>query len=384
MHQPIAFADEFGNTSFDFEKQGTHFIVASIIANKHDLPLLEIQVEEIRKNFFQTGEIKSKKVAGNHKRRLLILDKITKLNIQIFAVVVDKRKLYSEGFRHKQSFHKFINGLVYKELYKTFPNLTLIVDEHGSNDYMRGFKKYVQANHIRDLFHGSNFELEDSSKNILIQIADFIAGTLGHYFDESKKNENSQEYLKILDQKISSINYFPPEYSNLKFEPIEGEDNEFDENISNISLRSALDFIDTKKIKSAGDIEQVAFIKLLLFYQRTYQKHGFVSTKELMNHLNSGRETELTEQFFRTKIIGKLRDSGVIIASNSASGKKGYKLPTSVSDLYKFINHSNSVVIPMIKRIKKCRDIVMLSTNNQLDILSKEEYKSMNIIINSI
>jgi hypothetical protein len=301
MFHPIAFADEFGNTSFDFDKQGTHFIIASIIANKHDLPLLEIQVEDIRKRFFQTGEIKSKKVAGNHKRRLLILEEICKLNIQIFAVVVDKRKLHSEGFRHKQSFHKFINGLVYKELYKTFPNLTLVVDEHGSNDYMRGFKKYVQNNHIRDLFHGSNFELEDSSKNILIQIADFIAETLGHHFDESKKNEHTQKYLDIVSEKVSSINYFPPEYSNLKYEPIEGEDVSFNENISNISLRSALDFIDTKKVKEPGDVEQVAFVKLLLFYQRAHQKHGFVSTKELTKHLNAGRETEITEQFFRTK-----------------------------------------------------------------------------------
>lgn len=339
MKQPIAFADEFGNTSFDFTKQGTHFIVASIIADKHDLALLEVQAEKIRKTFFQTGEIKSNKVATNYKRRLLVLEEIAKMNIQIFAVAVDKRTLYSEGFRHKASFHKFINGLVYKELYRTLPNLTLIVDEHGSNDYMRGFKEYVKKNHIRDLFYGSYFDLENSERNILIQIADFIAGTIGHRYDEMKKEDYLKkgfdpiDFLKPISHQISSINEFPPNYKEIKYFPIEDEKREFDESIAKLSLRVAIDFLDTKKIVNSGDLEQISFVKLLLFYQRSYQKQGFVPTKELISHLNAGRENKISELYFRTSVIGKLRDAGVLVASSS-SGDKGYKLPTSVSDIY--------------------------------------------------
>lgn len=37
MNQVIAFADEFGNNSFKFLTESTHFIVASIIVNYKDL-----------------------------------------------------------------------------------------------------------------------------------------------------------------------------------------------------------------------------------------------------------------------------------------------------------------------------------------------------------
>ena len=78
--QILAFADEYGNNSFDFTKQGTHFIVASIIINEDEKESIEQGIEEVRKKYFQTGEIKSKKVADNHQRRLQILNDLVKLN----------------------------------------------------------------------------------------------------------------------------------------------------------------------------------------------------------------------------------------------------------------------------------------------------------------
>lgn len=58
MKRVIAFADEFGNNSFDFETQGSHFIVASVIVNVSEVNEVEKQLEEIRLKYFQTGEIK--------------------------------------------------------------------------------------------------------------------------------------------------------------------------------------------------------------------------------------------------------------------------------------------------------------------------------------
>lgn len=376
--QVLAFADEFGTNSFDFEKQSSHFIVCSIIINEHDLGLLEIEVEEIRRKNFQTGEIKSLKVSTNHQRRKMILEKLCKLNFQIYAVVINKKLLYSEGFKHKASFYKFANGLVYKELYKTFPKLTLSVDEHGGNDFMLSFKKYVQKNHIGDLFEGANFLVENSKSNLMIQVADFMAGTLGYCFDDTKKSSESETFLKILEPRLSSINHFP-NYDKL-VEDSNTPDKSFDLRVSEMALRSALSFIrDTHNTEHTYS-DQISFVKLLLMYHTTYRKKGFVSTKELINHLDAGREHKISEQYFRTQIVGKVRDAGVLIASNS-SGDKGYKLPTSADDLYKFIKHSNGIIMPMLKRIKRAKDIMSLATHNELDLL--EAYPRLQKIIES-
>lgn len=152
MNSLIAFADEFGNNSFDFEEQGSHFIIASVIIKSEKIKEISRSLELIRLKYFQKGEIKSSKIGQSHNRRKIILKEVCKLDFTIYAVIVDKTKLYAEGFKYKQPFYKFLNGILYKELFKTFPELELKIDEHGGNDYLIGFKKYVEKNHIRDLF----------------------------------------------------------------------------------------------------------------------------------------------------------------------------------------------------------------------------------------
>lgn len=375
----VAFADEFGNNSFDFENQGSHFIIASVIVNEEKLESLRETLETIRKRYFQTGEIKSRSVASNARRRKIILNELIKLDFSIYAVIVDKRKLYSEGFQYKQSFYKFLNGLVYKELYRTFPELTLYVDEHGENDFMRSFKSYVQKNHIRSLFAGAEFELHSSDQNIVIQLADFIAGTLGYIYDESKKGDDSAEFYNIISPKINSLNFFPVEYRSYTIDE-SAQTPQYDPVIATLALNRAADFIDTVRIKGQEEIDQVNCVKLLLLYNRAYNLQRFVSTAELLNHLNINRSQPLKEQYFRTKVIGRIRDNGVLIASSS----DGYKLPSNSGDMKKFINHGKRIILPMLHRLKLCKEAILLATNNEMNILDIAEFKELDKILKQI
>jgi hypothetical protein len=382
MRNIVAFADEFGNNSFEFSTQGSHFIVASVIVPKAELEKTEATVEEIRKMHFQTGEMKSKKVGPDHHRRKKILDQLMECNFSIYAVVVDKTKLFTEGFRHKKSFYKFLNGLVYQELFKTFPDLKLAVDEHGSNDFMRGFKKYVETNYIPTLFDGAEFRFISSPDNVLIQLADFIAGTLGYCFDENKKSKESKVLLEILRPKISSIFHFPPAIRNYKIDS-EADDAKYNATIAEASLNNARAFISKKKVEDQYDIDQINCVKLLLMYFTFYNSNKYISTKELLQHLNTGREDELKEHQFRTRVIAQLRDKGVLISSNSASNKSGYKIPSSIEDLHSYVAHGNSMIIPLLSRIKKSRESIKLATHNKVDILDKPTFKELKKLIDN-
>ncbi|GGD60664.1 hypothetical protein GCM10011514_25760 [Emticicia aquatilis] len=376
MKNLLAYADESGNNSFDFEKQSTHFIIAAIIIKKENVSKIENEIEQIRKKYFQTGEMKSSKVGDNHQRRLKVLNEISKVDFSIYAIVVDKRELFSEGFKYKGSFYKFLNRLAYTELFRAYPDLHLMVDEHGSNDFMRGFKKYILKHHVMDLFTESDFNFIQSPQSVLIQLADFIAGTLGRYYDESKKSEFSSQFLEVLKPKIASLDIFPLKFQSSQIN-IDENERDYHKVIADFGLRKAMEFIDTKKVISQEDSDQIACLKVLMLYFRVYDYKKYISTKEIINHLQIGRKEPLNEHYFRTKIIAKLRDSGVLITSNSA----GYKLPSSTSDLYKFIQHGNSVISPMISRIKKCRDSIKLATNNEIDILDRQEFKNLRIML---
>ncbi|WP_404986185.1 DUF3800 domain-containing protein [Chryseobacterium sp. M5] len=378
MKQVIAFADEFGNNSFKFSSESTHFIAAAIIVNIEDLDEFYDGVENIRAKYFQTGEIKSSKIKDNHTRRKIILNEIVKLKFNVYSVVVDKTKLYGEGFKFKKSFYKYLNGILYKELYKSFPQLELKVDEHGGNEFMLEFKEYVKQNHIRTLFEGSDFFVSESKEELGVQVADLMAGTLGYIYDEHKKSSFSDSFMEIISDKIISINHFPKLYKTNEYTEF-STDEFYNQAISDLSLRSIFDYLDTTSSDTQLIQDSINFLKVLVRYHESNHYKNYTTAQEFIEHLNVNRESKLSKEQF-VNMVGSLRDKGILIASS----REGYKIPTSNQEIKKYVQHGNSIVIPLLRRINVCREAILLATNNSLDILDEPEFETLKDIIKGL
>jgi len=379
MNNQIAYVDEYGNFGYDFDKKGvsTHFIVTSIIVDENKLQEVEFQLEIIRKQYFQTGEIKSSYVGSNDLRRIKILEKLSKIDFHIFSIVIDKRNLKSEGLKYKQSFFKFLHSLIDRELFKVFPDLKIVADEHGSKKFMTGFIKYIQKNHIPDLFNQADFRFSNSKSDLMVQLADFITGTFGFCFDDKRLSPIRNEFLRTLKNKIIELRFWPNNYYPFAYEP-QKDFKDFDITIANLGINLAKQFIQKKENKkSPAEIDQVNCLRYLLFYFQNINPTQYVSTYELMHHINSWRANNMSIHYFRSKVIAKLRDWGVIIASCNL----GYKLPSNQVDLYDYVNHSNTYIQPMIGRLIKCRNKVRLATKNRIDILDHDEFVYLKILI---
>jgi len=374
-----AFADEFGNNSFDFSKDdiSSHFIIASIIVNSNEVSTINTELEIIRKKFFQTGEMKSQKIGSNHKRRMSLLSELNKLKYFVYAVIVDKKKLYGEGFRYKQSFYKYLNGLLYKELYRTFPNLELKVDEYGTNDFMRGFKEYVETHYARTLFSDFHFNMNKSHNELGVQLADIIAGTLGYIYDDTKKGEHSKILYSLLKEKITGLNRFPRNNEIASFNEAKMYDrSEYDDNVAKLSLRRIFEYLDNAKGGNQDEIDSMNFLNLLVRYHESNHQKTYTRAAEFKRHLNVNREQDIGREKF-TNIIGKLRDKGILIASS----RDGYKIPTSVAEIKGYVRLSNSMVLPLLNRIAVCREAIKLSTSNSLDVLDDSEFSKLKELV---
>jgi biotin operon repressor len=364
MADYLAFIDEYGDCSLSTEKPdcSTHFILTAVLIDPLMLGKIEEQLEVIRKKYFQKGEIKSRKVGNMDKRRIIILNSLSLINFKIFALVVNKKNLVSEGFKFKESFIKYLNKIIDKELYSAFPRLQITVDEHGTTRFMNSLKIYIESNHPADLFNRAEFGFAKSNSNLLVQLADFISGTLARCYDKKKKSEKANEFLNIIRNNIIDIKEWPTIWEKYIFEP-SSKDGSHSDAISYVSLTTALNYTNQKHDYSIPiNISKIACLKYLIFIYRNVDKYKYISTAELISHININNEKPISEHMFRTKIIGKLRDDGILIASS----EKGYKLPATENDLFDFINHSN--------RTK-------LATNDKLDLLDKEEYKNLKRLI---
>lgn len=378
MERIYAFTDEYGNPGWDFSKDGvsTHFIITAIIVKESDLDFLRLEVEKVRKKHFQTGEMKSIKVKTHDRRKRVILD-LLNLPFNIFSVVIDKQQLTdSKGLKYKSSFYKFMNNIVHKELRHAFTKLTVVADEIGGSDYMKSFSKYVENNQeVPNLFGESEFMFQNSKNDVLIQLADMISGTIARNFDVQKKGNDVPNFLKILRKKIIRIELYPKTYETyiIKDSALAGD---YDEDIANICFKQAVNYINLHENDEDSEAQaQIIVLKYLLFRFMNSGIRNYIPTKELLNQLSNTEIAGISTQSFRTKIIGKLRDNGVIISGSGA--KKGYKIPAKESELFDFINHGTTIIMPMLNRLRICRDLIKLGTNNRLDLFENTEYSSL-------
>lgn len=377
MDRVYAFTDESGAFGWDLENPSvsTHFIISAVIVKEQNLEVMRKAIDLLRQKHFRNSEIKSSNIGKNHDRRRKILSEVLQLPFSIFTVILDKSLVKRDsGLHFKESFYKFLNNIVHEELRQAFYKLTIVADTIGGSEYMKSFSKYVEEKQdIPNLFGEAEFYFKNSKNDVLIQLADLISGTFAHEYDLHKASKNPHKYSKMLESKIIRTEFYPKTYETyiLENSPLSKK---YDKEISTVCFKQAINFINKYKNNNDPDIKaQLIVLKYLLFRFMNNNLNPYISTKELKKQLAYASPDKINDLKFRTKIIAKLRDNRVIISSSSA----GYKIPTSKSDLFDFINHGATIIMPMLDRLGKCRDLIKLSTINELDLFDNAEYEAL-------
>lgn len=164
------------------------------------------------------------------------------MNFRFYAVCVNKSRIIKDGgLQYKKSFMKFINGLLYNQLFKSVKNITIYADDHGNSDFINSFENYITKNHIPDLFFESKIEIVDSKNQILVQLADFLVGTTAKLYEEKVSGVVRDSFLRFIQNRRIRIDEWPPKFETEL--PANNSSTEIDSQISNISLLRASEFL---------------------------------------------------------------------------------------------------------------------------------------------
>lgn len=384
MSRVFAFIDESGNHDLDTAKSSAsdYFIVLAIIVKDKDLLAVEKRVEAVKAKHFQKGEMKSNgiKDKDGHSRRIRILNDINNIGFRFYAIAVNKSAVDRDsGLQYKKSFIKFVNGLLYRQLFGNFQDIVCYGDAHGGAEFINSFKLYVDKNHKPDLFWKSHIEVVDSKSNVLVQLADFIVGTIAKVYEGKKNPALSEAYIALLKSKAIRVDEWPTKYQ--AYYPQDKPSNEFDAFIYKHSLGCAEQFLD--RTRDAHDEEsrlQYALLSHLVFISRFDPSKSYISTAELLHHLNEVGFGKVTEQTIRSSIIAKLRDNSVIISSCN----KGYKIPRSYDDLVDFVERVNGLVIPLLERFNSARSSFDLASGGDVDLLKGPNFPHLVSFLDSL
>lgn len=366
-NQTFVYIDESGNSDLDTKKQGVsnYFIITAVIVSSEKKEQLITNVEKIRKKYFQTGEIKSSGVGNNFERRTKILDAINELDFKFYALAVDKDRIIKDsGLQYKPSFMKFLNGKLFSLLFSSFLDVHIIADEHGSEEYKISFKEYIQKNHKPDMFYKAKFDLVNSKDEVLVQLSDFIVGTVAKIYEKKSSGELTESYLKLISSKALDISEWPTRYQT--YFPEDATLKDYHRMIYQHSLGKAEVYINENEKSKDEDIQvKVATLRHIVFTSRHIDKDQYVPGENLLSYLREVGYGEVTMYSLRSKIIASLRDEGVIITSSN----KGYKIPCDFDDMKVFVNKVDSVVKPYISRLALARKSLEIASKGEVDIL---------------
>jgi hypothetical protein len=214
------------------------------------------------------------------------------------------------------------------------------------------------------MFYRSKFELVNSKSEILIQLSDFIAGTLSKIYEKKTSGELNEAYIKFIEDKALSIDEWPTKYQAYLVKDNTPE--EFSELIYQFTLGKAEAFIENNENNHDEDTRlQVATLRHLVFHSRMINKDEYVPTAKLISFLDDSGFGDVTSYIVRSKIIAPLRDLDVIVTSSN----RGYKIPCDFSDMEEFVERVNSIVTPLLGRLGKARKSLNMVSKGEVDIL---------------
>lgn len=358
-----AYIDESGGFGFDFSKPRTskYYILCAVVVENEDLPKLHQEFEAIKKdNGLANTELKSSAIRDLG-RRNRIMNQILPLSFHIVLLIADKER-FKRGTPltdYEPVFLKNMGQHLYNLLYRAYPKCSIFQDEKGYPEFRESFKLYVERNRPQpNLFNTYDFDFINSKDEILVQLADFIGGSI----TKSLEDSDCTNYREMLRTKITAHEIFPNSYTPYwgKLNP---EDKKYNEAVYNLAVKSVDAFISKFGDDKSDDRQmQVAVLEYLLYYVLQIDAARFVYSDELVEHLRDIRGFKITKNNLFRRVIARIRDEDVILASSG----KGYKIPISVDDLMAYLNQTTTTTGPMMERMGKCRNLIKQGTDLDL------------------
>lgn len=187
----IVFIDDSGDPGFKLQTGSSScFVIALII---FDDPLeaekTSLAIKELRRNLKVSDfyEFKFNKMDKKFKDKFIM--SILNFKFRVRAVIVKKEVIYSQRLRnYKENFYNYIIMQVLKQSKGVIKKAKLKFDKRGEQsirDQLRVYLSRELDNKNNNIFNDLKFV--DSRQNTLIQLADFVAGSINWYYSGKSK-----------------------------------------------------------------------------------------------------------------------------------------------------------------------------------------------------
>lgn len=205
----LVFLDESGDPGLKLGKGSSgYFVVCLVIFEDHDeAQAADDRIDLLRREMRIDPKFEFRFNKCRRHFREQFLKAVAPYQFFYYGIVINKAKLWGEGFRYKASFYKYTSGLVFENAKSFMNNATVIIDGSGSKDFQRQLEAYLKRriNDPKQRFIGK-VKMQDSSRNNLLQLADMIAGSIHRDFGVK---DDAQVYRQLISHREVYVQKWP-------------------------------------------------------------------------------------------------------------------------------------------------------------------------------
>ena len=205
----LVFVDESGDSGMKGKDGSSElFVVAAVIfVENYDAEKCDKKIAEIAKRCFggKTREFKFAKCCDDYRKKFLT--GVAGQDFLYAAFVLNKSKIWGEGFLYKETFYKFTCKLLFENAKRYLKDASVVIDKSGNREFRLQLEKYLKAKINTDREAIKSVRIEVSHSNNLLQLADMVCGAVARSYKENKKD--CGQFRAIIKEKELGVSLWP-------------------------------------------------------------------------------------------------------------------------------------------------------------------------------
>ena len=182
----------------------TKFFIISLVIFDDELEAEKtaVAIKDLRRKLKFSEKFEFKFYKSSKDVRQKFLNKVCGFKFRVRSLVVEKSIIRSGELRdNKNSFYSYAIKTVLKHSGGTIKNAKVKIDGSGDRIFRRNFLGYLRRHlNSKDLKIMNNCKLVDSQQNVLIQLADMVAGSIHRSYNTEKADHKL--YKGIIKKRI--------------------------------------------------------------------------------------------------------------------------------------------------------------------------------------
>lgn len=190
----LIFIDESGDPGLKLSQGSSEFFAVSLVVFEDDEEAIacDQRIALFRREIGWAANSEFHFRRNSHRVREGFLKAVEPYSFFYYGIVINKSKLYGEGFKNKESFYKYACRLVFENAKDKLHDATVVIDRSGSNDFRNQLSSYLKR-HMNDDKHRliHKVKMQNSESNNLLQLADYVAGVISRSVQKQKHRADS-------------------------------------------------------------------------------------------------------------------------------------------------------------------------------------------------